>query len=256
MNIEFLATVAVIAPDPTISRNLYVEALGLPLQGDGDGYYHSEHIAGCKSFGMAPIPGRAHMLRNPTSGPQSGRCPRSASSSMWPPPPRSLRPHGSSSRPAMSCCTELARSHGARRSLGCSPWRARSSASPTHPCCTTDSSARIPQSLFPAVINAGAARDLPSRLPSRRCPQGIGWKGRTRRDPRVLVARSTRGLVDSCLVDSWGEGSVPVIVGSSRPSPLDRAGGSGPGVGATRRPWGQLASRRWTVKGIWAGCCS
>jgi hypothetical protein len=55
MNIEFLATVAVIAPDPIDSRNLYVEALGLPLQGEGDGYYHSEQITGCKSFGIWPL---------------------------------------------------------------------------------------------------------------------------------------------------------------------------------------------------------
>jgi hypothetical protein len=55
MNIEFLATVAVIAPDSINSRNLYVEALGLPLQGEGDGYYHSEQIAGCKSFGIWPL---------------------------------------------------------------------------------------------------------------------------------------------------------------------------------------------------------
>ncbi|WAX58406.1 hypothetical protein M6B22_06475 [Jatrophihabitans cynanchi] len=55
MNIEFLATVAVIAPDPTNSRNLYIDALGLPLQGEGDGYYHSEQIAGCKSFGIWPL---------------------------------------------------------------------------------------------------------------------------------------------------------------------------------------------------------
>jgi hypothetical protein len=55
MNIEFLATVAVIAPDPINSRNLYVEALGLPLQGEGDGYCHSEQITGCKSFGIWPL---------------------------------------------------------------------------------------------------------------------------------------------------------------------------------------------------------
>jgi catechol 2,3-dioxygenase-like lactoylglutathione lyase family enzyme len=55
MNIEFLATVAVIAPDPISSRKLYVEALGLPMQGEGDGYYHSEQIAGCKSFGIWPL---------------------------------------------------------------------------------------------------------------------------------------------------------------------------------------------------------
>ncbi len=55
MNIKFLATVAVIAPDPMSSRSLYVEALGLPLQGEGDGYFHSEQIAGCKSFGIWPL---------------------------------------------------------------------------------------------------------------------------------------------------------------------------------------------------------
>ena len=55
MNIEFLATVAVIAPEPISSRNLYVEALGLPLQGEGDGYVHSEQIAGCTSFGIWPL---------------------------------------------------------------------------------------------------------------------------------------------------------------------------------------------------------
>jgi catechol 2,3-dioxygenase-like lactoylglutathione lyase family enzyme len=55
MNIEFLATVAVIAPDPLSSRSLYVEVLGLPLQGEGDGYYHSEQIVGCKSFGIWPL---------------------------------------------------------------------------------------------------------------------------------------------------------------------------------------------------------
>jgi hypothetical protein len=55
MNIEFLATVAVVAPAPINSRNLYVEALGLPLQGEGDGYYHSEQIACCKSLGIWPL---------------------------------------------------------------------------------------------------------------------------------------------------------------------------------------------------------
>jgi catechol 2,3-dioxygenase-like lactoylglutathione lyase family enzyme len=55
MNLEFLATVAMIAPDPTSSRKLYVEALGLPLQGEDDGYQHTEQIAGCKSFGIWPL---------------------------------------------------------------------------------------------------------------------------------------------------------------------------------------------------------
>ena len=55
MNIQFLSTVAVITPDTTSSRKLYIEALGLPLEGQGDGYHHSEQIAGCKSFGIWPL---------------------------------------------------------------------------------------------------------------------------------------------------------------------------------------------------------
>jgi catechol 2,3-dioxygenase-like lactoylglutathione lyase family enzyme len=55
VNIEFLSTVAVITPDPSASRELYVGALGLPLQGRGEGYLHSEQIAGCKSFGIWPL---------------------------------------------------------------------------------------------------------------------------------------------------------------------------------------------------------
>jgi catechol 2,3-dioxygenase-like lactoylglutathione lyase family enzyme len=56
VNVEFLSTVAVIAPDPPRSRQLYVDALGLPLQGNAGDYQHSEQIGGCKSFGIWPLP--------------------------------------------------------------------------------------------------------------------------------------------------------------------------------------------------------
>ena len=55
MNIEFLSTVAVITPHTISSRKLYIEALGLPLEGQGDGYHHSEQVAGCRSFGIWPL---------------------------------------------------------------------------------------------------------------------------------------------------------------------------------------------------------
>jgi catechol 2,3-dioxygenase-like lactoylglutathione lyase family enzyme len=56
MKIEFLSTLAVIAPDPPISRQLYVDALGLPLDGSGeDEYHHTDRIAGCKHFGVWPL---------------------------------------------------------------------------------------------------------------------------------------------------------------------------------------------------------
>ena len=55
MDIEFVATIAVVTPDPTRSRSLYVDALRLPLEGAVGDYVHSEVIAGCKSFGVWPL---------------------------------------------------------------------------------------------------------------------------------------------------------------------------------------------------------
>jgi hypothetical protein len=55
MDVRFVTSVAVITPDPSVSRGLYVDALGLPLTGEGDGYLHSEDIDGCKSFGVWPL---------------------------------------------------------------------------------------------------------------------------------------------------------------------------------------------------------
>jgi catechol 2,3-dioxygenase-like lactoylglutathione lyase family enzyme len=43
MEILFVASVAVIAPEPAQSRELYVDALGLPLAADASSdYWHSE----------------------------------------------------------------------------------------------------------------------------------------------------------------------------------------------------------------------
>ena len=56
MKIEFLSTIAVITPDPPGSGRLYADALGLPLEGDGDDQYrHTDQIAGCKHFGVWPL---------------------------------------------------------------------------------------------------------------------------------------------------------------------------------------------------------
>lgn len=54
MKIEFIASVAVIAADPHKSRELYVETIGLPLEGQGE-YWHSEKIGGSKHFGVWPL---------------------------------------------------------------------------------------------------------------------------------------------------------------------------------------------------------
>lgn len=56
MDIEFIASVAVIAADPAESRRLYVDALGLPLQAQpGSEYFHSEEIEGAKHFAVWPL---------------------------------------------------------------------------------------------------------------------------------------------------------------------------------------------------------
>ena len=55
MDVQFIASIAVIAPDPSDSRRLYVDALGLPLMGSEDDYLHSEDIGGSKSFGVWPL---------------------------------------------------------------------------------------------------------------------------------------------------------------------------------------------------------
>jgi catechol 2,3-dioxygenase-like lactoylglutathione lyase family enzyme len=56
VDIEFIAGVAVIAPNPEKSRELFVDALGLPLEASaGSDYFHSERIEGSKHFGVWPL---------------------------------------------------------------------------------------------------------------------------------------------------------------------------------------------------------
>jgi catechol 2,3-dioxygenase-like lactoylglutathione lyase family enzyme len=56
VQVQFIASVAVITEDPARSRQLYIEALGLPLEGTGgDEYVHSERIEGAKHFGVWPL---------------------------------------------------------------------------------------------------------------------------------------------------------------------------------------------------------
>ena len=46
---------AVVTADPPQSHKLFIDALGLPLEGEGDGYYSSGNIAGSKHFGVWPL---------------------------------------------------------------------------------------------------------------------------------------------------------------------------------------------------------
>jgi catechol 2,3-dioxygenase-like lactoylglutathione lyase family enzyme len=56
VDVEFIASMSVIAAEPAESRKLFVEALGLPLEAaDGGEYFHSEEIGGAKHFGVWPL---------------------------------------------------------------------------------------------------------------------------------------------------------------------------------------------------------
>jgi catechol 2,3-dioxygenase-like lactoylglutathione lyase family enzyme len=56
MDVEFIAGIAVVAADPPTTRELFVDALGLPLTAEGTGdYFHSERIDGAKHFAVWPL---------------------------------------------------------------------------------------------------------------------------------------------------------------------------------------------------------
>jgi catechol 2,3-dioxygenase-like lactoylglutathione lyase family enzyme len=55
MDVQFVASVAVIAPDPPTSRKLFVDTLGLPLRRTSGEYWSSEEIGGSRHFGVWPL---------------------------------------------------------------------------------------------------------------------------------------------------------------------------------------------------------
>lgn len=55
MDLKFVTSVAVISPDPSVGRALYLDAPALPPTAEADGYLRSEDIDGCKSFGVWPL---------------------------------------------------------------------------------------------------------------------------------------------------------------------------------------------------------
>lgn len=54
MDVQFVAGFAPIAPDPAESLALYRDALGLPLEGDGE-YKSTSDLEGVKHFGVWPL---------------------------------------------------------------------------------------------------------------------------------------------------------------------------------------------------------
>jgi catechol 2,3-dioxygenase-like lactoylglutathione lyase family enzyme len=77
VNVLFIASVAVVAADPAKSRELYVDALDLPLKAAGDGeYFYSERIDGSKHFGVWPLAQAAHACFGIEEWPPDRRVPQ------------------------------------------------------------------------------------------------------------------------------------------------------------------------------------
>jgi catechol 2,3-dioxygenase-like lactoylglutathione lyase family enzyme len=56
VQIEFIASTAVITSDPPAAARLYRDTLGLPLEAaEGDAYLHSGDIDGSRHFGVWPL---------------------------------------------------------------------------------------------------------------------------------------------------------------------------------------------------------
>ncbi len=120
MNIQFIASVAVITPDPRTSRQLFVDALGLPLQAsDGDEYLHSERIGGSKHFGVWPLTQAAQACFGSGEWP-AGRPAPQVSIEFEVENADAVQEAAEELRSrALRSCTTRGSSHGARRSRAC-----------------------------------------------------------------------------------------------------------------------------------------
>src|SRR5262245_52757870 len=79
MNVQFISTFAVISPDVDASRELYVEALGLPLAAsEGEEYLHSEQVDGGKHSGGWPLRQAAEACVGTREWPADRTCPQAS----------------------------------------------------------------------------------------------------------------------------------------------------------------------------------
>jgi catechol 2,3-dioxygenase-like lactoylglutathione lyase family enzyme len=79
MQIEFIASTAVITTDPESSARLYVDTLGLPLESaEGDDYRHSEDVGGSRHFGVWPLRQAAQACFGTPDWPADRRVPQAS----------------------------------------------------------------------------------------------------------------------------------------------------------------------------------
>jgi len=55
MDVKFIASIGVVSANPSASRKLYVDALGLPLERKDGEYFATEELEGTKHFGVWPL---------------------------------------------------------------------------------------------------------------------------------------------------------------------------------------------------------
>lgn len=78
MQVQFVTSVAVVAPDPAASRRLYVDTLGLPLERLDGEYYASERVPGSKHFGVWPLAQAAQACYGTQEWPRDVRVPQAS----------------------------------------------------------------------------------------------------------------------------------------------------------------------------------
>ena len=201
MDIQFIASIAVIASDPEKSRELFVDALGLRLEASpGGDYFHSEQIDGSKHFGVWPLSEAAQACFGTPDWPADRVVPQmslefevSDADTLFSRPPRNC------ANGDLACCTIGARSRGARRSLGFNRKRARSSGSRSRPRCTTDETAlQNAAQVRPPSSKPGSPGRCPGPLASRRCPR------------RTALTSTTPSCALTTSTSASPTGSVPV----------------------------------------------
>jgi hypothetical protein len=84
VNVQFVASIAPITADPAASQRLYVDTVGLPLEGDD--YIHSENVPGSRHFGIWPLDQAAQACVGMPSGRPTAGSAGVDRVSMWPTP--------------------------------------------------------------------------------------------------------------------------------------------------------------------------
>jgi len=76
MDTKFVTSVSVVTTDPSASRELYVDALNLPLRHLDGEYYATEELGGCNHFGVWPLAQAAQACFGTTVWPKAHAIPQ------------------------------------------------------------------------------------------------------------------------------------------------------------------------------------